>query len=457
VSTSTHTGRSVTASIYAGVAAAGAFIVGGLFAIRSTLGGATLGVVCFVALAMLSIPVAMAVWISALFVKNVPGLADTWMLLVMAAAWLGSAIATRLRIGDVIPGQRVLVASLALLLVWLSMSVLWASDARMAWQELEPWFTAAAVVMLVATTIGSASQLRLVLAALLCGALLSSVIGLIGAGPHTPPAVGYPAPPSDRFTGAEGNPNDLASQLLPVIVLAGGLAADRLQRSLRLVLVVAAAGVTIAFAATQSRGGLVAAAIVLLAAAVIYRRHRREVAVAIALVVAVAGLTVALYPSALSRITSFDDGGAGRSTLWLVAWRIGRDLAPEGAGLNNFRVVAPNYVRQPGSLRYVGQIDYPHIVHNTYLQLLAETGVIGLCLFVAVAAACLSAARRAMKVFERVGRADLARLSRVVLLAGVAVLATQLFDTTVDDMRFWVVLALGPALLTVASHQPIRR
>lgn len=443
--------------MYAGVAAAGAFIVGGLFAVRSTLGVAALGVVGFVGLAMVSIPAAMAVWIAALFVKTIPGLADTWMLLVMVAAWLGSAVATRLRIGALIPGQRVLVAALALLLVWLSLSVLWARDAGMAWRALQPWFTAAVVVVLVATTIGSPSQLRLVLAAFVVGALLSSVVGLMGAGPQVPAAVGFPAPPSNRFTGAEGNPNDFASQLLPVIVLAAGLAADRVPRRLRPVLVVAAVGVTISFAATQSRGGLVAAAIVLLAAAVIYRRRRREVAVAVALVVAVAGLTVAVYPSALSRVSRFDDGGAGRSTLWLVAWRIGRDLAPEGAGLNNFRVLAPNYVRQPGSLRYISQIDYPHTVHNTYLQLLAETGVIGLCLFAAGAGACLSAAGRAVKVFERVGRADLAGLSRVVLLAGIAVLATQLFDTTIEDMRFWVVLALGPALLTIASRQPIRR
>jgi O-antigen ligase len=436
-----------------GAAVASAFALGGLFTIGPVLGAAVLGALCFVPLAMFSVPAAVAAWAAALFLTNISGLAISWMLLVIAAAWLGSAIATRAKFSEILPGQRVLVGSLVSLAAWLSLSVLWARDAQVAWQALRPWLTAIAAVVIVASTIRSPGQLRLVLAGFVFGGLVSIVIGLLGAGPHQSPGLGFPTPPSNRFTGAEGNPNDLAAQLLPAIVLAAGLAIVCARLLTRGMAIVALAALTAAFVATQSRGGLVAAGVVVLAGLVIYQRSRRQMALALVLAIAVAGATLALNPAALNRVTTINDGGNGRSTLWLVAWRMAKHYQPEGVGLDNFRVVAPSYVRQPGALRYVDQIDSPHIVHNTYLQLLAETGFVGLGLFLTFGLACIAAARRATRIFDRLGLADLAGLARAVMLAGVAVLADQLSGTSVGDMRFWFVLALGPALLTIAGRQ----
>ena len=317
----------------------------------------------------------------------------------------------------------------------------------MTWQELRWWLVAGGALIVVATTVGRPGQVRLIMLGLVTGALLSVAIGFLhppasGTATNVPVGGG-----SNRFVGLEGNPNDLAAQLVPAIVFAGALLTQSRRLIVRAALVATIVVLTVAFAATQSRAGLFAAGAVVIAAALMVKRQRRRALPTIALVAAVAGAWFALSPSALSRVTSLGDGGTGRTTLWLVAWRMAKNYAPEGAGLNNFRVLAPDYVRQPGSLRYVQQIDKPHVVHNAYLELLAETGVIGLSLFLAVAGACLAAAHRAAVAFERLGRLDLARLSYAVLLAGLALLAVQVFQSEdAYDLRFWVVMGLGPAL-----------
>jgi O-antigen ligase len=445
----------VSGGVVAALAVAGAVVAGGLLAARPALGAAILGAACYLPLVMSSVAIGIAVWIPVLFVKTIPQLAATYMLLLMCAAWAGSLVARPATIQQLLPAQRFLVGALGLLLAWLSLSVIWADDPGLAWMDLRAWFFAAAVLIVVATTITSPGRLRLILLAFAFGAVLSVVIGWLGGGPHVVAASIDPAATvPKRFGGAEGNPNYLAMQLVPAIVLAAALVADRGRAIVRWGLAACVAVLTVGLASTQSRGGLLAAAVVALAAIVVYgRRWSQALLVALALAVTVAGAWLALSPQAPRRVFRFDDGGAGRSTLWRVAWRVAKAEPVQGVGLNNFRAVAPGYVRQPGSLRDVEKItDRPHVVHNTYLQLLAETGVVGLGLFLAVVIACLAAAWRAATAFDRLGEGHLALLSRAVLLACVGGLAAQMFASAGSELRLWLLLALGPALWTIAKR-----
>jgi O-antigen ligase len=286
------------------------------------------------------------------------------------------------------------------------------------------------------------------------GAALSVIVGLLGHGVKETVVPGSLLSQSTahRFSGAEGNPNDLATMLIVAIVFAGVLAADARRRELRLGLAAVAPGLTVALAATGSRGGLVAFAAALVIAPLLFWPQRLRAVAAIGLVAIAAAGWFAASPADWHRVTNFNDGGAGRSTLWAVAWRMAKDNTPEGVGLNNFRAISPEYLRTPGSLRYAIQIDDPHVVHNEYLELLAETGIVGLLLFAALVGTCLGAARRAAHAFEALGHHDLARISRAVLLAGIAVLVAQLFQSSAYDARLWAVFALGPALLAMAAR-----
>ena len=47
----------------------------------------------------------------------------------------------------------------------------------------------------------------------------------------------------------------------------------------------------------------------------------------------------------------------------------------QGVGLQNFIPQAPDYVLHPGALQFIHLIiERPVVVHNIYLQFLAETG-----------------------------------------------------------------------------------
>ncbi|MGH2894735.1 MAG: hypothetical protein ACRDPM_15945, partial [Solirubrobacteraceae bacterium] len=124
-----------------------------------------------------------------------------------------------------------------------------------------------------------------------------------------------------------------------------------------------------------------------------------------------------------------------------------------GVGAGNFVVVESHYALQPGAISRIQYItETPQIVHNTYLQLLAETGLVGLLAFLAVVATSLWAAFGAIRCFEAIGHSSYADLARAVVLGTIGMLAALFFITDGDDVRLWVLLALGPVLLGVARR-----
>jgi O-antigen ligase len=109
-------------------------------------------------------------------------------------------------------------------------------------------------------------------------------------------------------------------------------------------------------------------------------------------------------------------------------------------------------VQQPGALRYVDLIaDRPLLAHNSYLEVLADTGVVGLLLYACFALACLRAALLAARRFDRDDRDWLAGLSRATAVAIIAMLSASAFLSNVTDERTWLLLALGPTLLAIAT------
>jgi O-antigen ligase len=81
----------------------------------------------------------------------------------------------------------------------------------------------------------------------------------------------------------------------------------------------------------------------------------------------------------LSRLTSNDQGSTNsRFTLAKAALDIFRDNPVVGVGLNNYALVSPRYDRADAA----SWNHFTPIVHNVYLLIAAETGIIGLAAFV---------------------------------------------------------------------------
>jgi len=395
-----------------------------------------------------------AAWLVLLFVESLPfvGRVENAAAVVVPLTWLALLGARGRHLKQVSQHWREALVVVPLL-AWLALSVGWATEWTLARTEIKGWLLAAAIFPVVAASFLRTRHVRLALTAFVAGATLSVAVGMIDDGlVDRPPAVASDAPAESRFAGAEGDPNTFAAALVVAIAFAGGLAATTPRRLPRAGFLATGALLFAGVVASGSRGALVAAAVALLAAVVLLRPPRKQaLLVGLGLLLATALTLPAVGGGRLENLG--DD--AGRTDLWRVAWRITEDNPVIGAGLNQFRAEAKRHVREPGALNSVELIvDQPQTPHNVYLQVLAETGVVGLFLLLLAVATCAHAAWRAAVRFDSVADWEAAILSRVVLVGIAGVLAASLFISTGPEKRLWAVLALGPATLVAATGMP---
>jgi O-antigen ligase len=318
------------------------------------------------------------------------------------------------------------------------------------------------------TSVRTLRDVRLVISALVLAVVTAVCLALAGVDLTAPSALDAGATAEGRLQGVIGDPNFTAAFIVAAVVLSATLGAIAAPRT-RGLLVPAVVVLVVGLAATMSRGGIIAALAAFATAVALVRGRRAAVLGAGAVVLLVAALWFSANPAAVERLRSAEeDRGSGREDIWLVARRLSAEHPIGGVGLANFRPRSREYVRRPGTLEYVELIvDRPHEVHNTYLQMLAETGAVGLALFLAIVATAVTSAVRAARAFEQAGERALARVSGGVAAAAVGLLTAAFFISLQATSTFWVVLMLGPVLLgvsrrtetearrrTVAQHPP---
>lgn len=411
----------------------------------------------FVIPAVLNLPAAVIIWVPFSFLPPLAfvGAAPTAGAAVILLAWLPSLRAHGAATRELLALHRRALIVALLLLVWLTLSLSWALHPENGLNHLWQWWIAGVAFLVSVTTISTPRLARQFVVALVVGAVLSAVIGLLGSSLSTSSnAVALAAADRQRFGSLLDDPNYVAAGLVVGVVLATALTRPR-HALANAVLVVSMGVLTIAAAATESRGAIVAAGVATIAAVVFYKGRRAQVLVLLATVVAVAAVWFSLNPHAWERISHFDSSGTGRTALWTVAWRITQDHPVNGVGLDNFAEQAPKYTLQPGKLELVHNIaEKPHVAHNVYLQFLAETGFIGATLFVLLLLGCMRAAWRAARIFDAKGERDMAALARGCLVALIGFAAASFFISDGNDVRFWLLLALGPIMYGVAVRLP---
>ena len=411
----------------------------------------------FVIPAVLNLPAAVIIWVPFAFLPPLGfvGPAPTAGAIVILLAWLPSLRArgapTRALLA--LHGKRIALG--LVLLVWVTLSISWASHPENGLADLWQWWLAGFAFLVAITTISTPGQARMFVAMLVLGAVVSALIGVFGDSlSSSSDALSLAAEDRRRLGSALDDPNYVAAGLVVGIVLATGLLRGR-RPIANFVLVIAMGVLTIAVAATESRGALVAVGVAAVAALLFYSGRRAQVAIMLAALGAVAAMWFSVNPHAWDRVSEFDSSGSGRSALWTVAWRITEDKPVTGAGLDNFIEEAPKYTREPGRLDVVHNIaEKPHVAHNVYLQFLAETGFVGAILFVALLLACARAAWLAGRLFDVKQDPSMAALARGCLVAIVAFAAASFFISDGNDVRFWLLMALGPIVYGIAARAP---
>jgi O-antigen ligase len=425
-----------------------ALIVGVALARDPRLGVVLVAAVLYVALVLIDPPLGIALWVALSFLSSLGkvGLALTAATALIAIA----ALATVRRDGvPALAGRGLLLPSFALMLTWFVVSLAWSEDPGAGGEMLFEWGLTGAMLVAVAVTVRTPRDVRLIIGGLVAGPVLSVLVGfandgLGGAAPDVDTATSV----GGRLVGGVGDPNFLGIAIVPAIVLAAILRGAR--PLTRWALAVAIGVLVVGLLATQSRGGIVAAAVTCVAAVIFMVGQRTKVLLAAATVVTIGVVYLTANPAPLERVTRANEG-SGRTELWDVAWKVGADYPIAGVGLNNFTVHSPRYTDEVGVLRYADLIaERPHVVHNTYLEILVETGIVGLLLFMCAVGVGLRATWSAARTFARRGDRELAQLSRGVLLATIAVLTGALFLSLRTRPGLWLLLTLGVVLLAMA-------
>jgi O-antigen ligase len=204
-----------------------------------------------------------------------------------------------------------------------------------------------------------------------------------------------------------------------------------------------------------SRGGLVALSVAIVAACLMAGRYRVQATI----VGVLTALFVVVYFASFAGVDARDrittlQGGTGRSDIWKVGWRMVEDKPVLGVGSGNFNVSSIHYLLvSPGAIeRDEFIVDHPKVAHNTYLQILAELGIVGLSLFLVIIGFSIFCALKAARWFGRVGDVHMEIVSRGMVVALVGILAADFFITEQYGKQLWILLGLGPALLGVARR-----
>lgn len=409
---------------------------------------------CFIPLSLWRIQVAVCVWGALVFLSSAAtiGAYPNRVLLFVGICWIGLLLGQRQGVRGTVAENHRFVVLTAIFIAWMLLSLAWAPAPSATGTSLKQLLYGGFSVLLLLGTIAEPKHARWLAGAFVTGAVLSVMWGAAKGGlSGSAGAASEVADSAGRLQGGAGDPNYLAAVLVPAIMLAGGLAVKPAPIE-RILLALATIIIAIGLAATQSRGGLLAACMCALVALVIWRERRALIAALIALAALATASYFALKPTAWTRILESNQG-SGRLDIWTVAWRVVHANPFAGVGFGQFPQVSSHYVLQPGSLQYIGLIIEKNIVvHNLYLALWVEGGIIGLLLFLGVVYMSLTSGWRAVRRFDAQGNVEMASLARAAILALVGILTASFFLSDLVNAQLWLLLALGPVFAGIAKR-----
>jgi O-antigen ligase len=351
---------------------------------------------------------------------------------------------------EIAPAVRVFAVVAAALVIWALSSALWAADPHSAAASAARLAQGPLLVIVIVAFVQTEFALVTLCYVYVAGAALSALAGLTGLIQN--------AQDGGRLSGGVGDPNFTAAVLVSAVALSLFMAlAPGRSRLYRIVMLGLSVLSLVAVFLTQSRGGVVALGVVFVVAIVFGGRARAQI-VGVSLVVGSIGLIyLALLapPHALSRLSDLRaGGGTGRTDLWSIALQVFERHPVKGVGLENFQVVSPIYA-------VTTDTDLPRAdvvvtqgapTHNTYLQILAELGVVGELLFLGVLGLVLEATRRGVQLLAQRGKQTLELVGRGLFVGTIGMLTAFFFLSAQYEKQLWLTLGLLLAFANVARR-----
>jgi putative inorganic carbon (hco3(-)) transporter len=422
-------------------AAGGAALLGTLAVYSPKTAVGVVLAAAIVIVAVWQLPLAIATFIVLTLPEHLPGsfgAGDTLAKPVGALiflAWIGYVLVHRSEV-PLLPRERPLFFGVVIAFLLLGgVSALWATDVGQTRHDLGRFLQVAALLLVVYTAGSSRAGFRTIVRGYLLASVVTSVYSL-----------SYGSYVGQGRLATLFDPNYFAAALLPALAIAVFVIATTDNWRTRC-LAIAILGIDlVAFVLTQSRGGIVGLAVALMLAVLVAGRARpRLLALVLVLVAAGLGYYFGYKPAHIFQ-TSARGGlsatSSGRLDEWRVATRIFETHPLGGVGLGNYTTVEPSYTTQNINLQFSSFIlRFRHVAHNTYLQVAAELGIVGILLFLGVLAIPFRLATKALASLRR--RSDPLEFYVRGLIAGAGgLVVAYIFLTAEWEKQLWLILGL---------------
>lgn len=253
-------------------------------------------------------------------------------------------------------------------------------------------------------------------------------------------------------SGLVGNRNLLATYINVAIVCAYLLHQETRDGARRMVLATCLPILFLGLALTFSRAGLIV--LVLTIVLVWYRVARQRKFLLLVGTIGMMCMLTFVLPAAfwqragsiVPAIRKQEDTFGARLRLWRVALRMVEDRPIVGVGPGNYVAAYPRYARGGD------QLFQTFVTHNAYMGMAAETGVLGLGLFLLISGLALRDARRAVLAGRVLARSDVEIFGVVAEVCLLVVLMAGLSGNVEGLKCLWMFYGLAVAMGRMADR-----
>ena len=365
---------------------------------------------------------------------------------ILAVAWLAAVVAPHRTAVRLLPKDHpVLAWAIACYVALAALSAVWATDVSQVVYDFSRLVQVVALMVIAYTAASTANGFRTVIWAFLLGSAATAGYSIATRG--------YAS--TGRLSGIF-DPNYFAASLIPAILISCFVVLTTSSRRTRAVAAAVLAVDVVAFALTQSRGGIIGLVVALFAGIALAGNIRPRVVAAVLVAFALGiGYYLEAAPAHIrnSFSTSLSGASAGRSDEWRIAFRMFSDHPLGGVGLGNYIVDEASYATQTINVTHIGYIANDRLIaHSTYLEVAAELGIGGVAVLLAIFGMAAIRSGRGLALRARAPD-DIHFYARGLLAGAIGMFVAYVFLSAEYEKMLWLVLGLLVAVGTIGRDR----
>ena len=385
---------------------------------------------------------------------------------------LGVAILLRWAIFHETPsGWRSLVIFSGLYIFMASLSLFYAPDVSLVSQALSDLIKDVTIAIMIVTLLKSQVELRRAIWALLWAGIFMGTLSVIQylTGTFTNNYGGFAQAPflqvvgdvqGYRISGPIGDPNFYAQAMVVLVPLAIERFLDEREVKYRLLALWALVVCFLTVIFTFSRGGFLALCVALAVWFFIHPPRGLYLALAIVLAIAVIAfipqnyvnrlMTLQqIFPSSTNGFYTQDQSIQGRASENLTSIAMFLDHPLLGVGYFNYELYYLQYAEQIG----LAPDASARAAHNLYLQVLAETGLLGLTAFLTLLWAAIKGALDSFRKFKSSNRKELVSMTVAIGAGFAGYLAAAVFVHAAYPRYLWLIIGVVFSLPNIVKAE----